>query len=88
MWTSSSPRPVTAVADPARDFAPICRDFGPAVFDLALDHYGHPFDRAARGAGGLLRPLQALEDIAYGVHTPGASRYAHAELIHLARTFA
>ncbi len=29
-----------------------------------------------------------IEDIAYGVHTPGAGRYAEAGLARLVRTFA
>lgn len=81
-WTNA------AIADPASDFAPIYRDLGPAVFDLALAHYGRRFDSAARERAVFYARCKLIEDIAYGVHTPGAGRYAEAGLAHLARTFA
>lgn len=76
-----------AIADPARDFALIYRDLGPAVFDPALAHYGHPFDRAARERAIFYARCKLIEDIAYGVHTLRAGRYADAGLAYLARTF-
>jgi aminoglycoside phosphotransferase (APT) family kinase protein len=80
-WTDA------AIADPARDLALIYRDLGPEVFDLALAHYGHRFDEADRSRADFYARCKLLEDVAYGVRTPGAARYAEAGLAHLARTF-
>lgn len=77
-----------AIADPARDFAPIYRDLGPAVFDPALAHYEHRFDAAAREWAIFYARCKLTEDIAYGLDTPGAGRYAGAGLARLTRTFA
>lgn len=77
-----------AIADPARDLAPIYRDLGPEVLDLAMAHYGGRFDDADRERAAFHARCQLLEDIAYGLNTPGAARYARAGLAHLAWTFA
>ena len=74
-WTDA------AIADPARDL-------GPKVFDLALAHYGGRFDDADRGRAAFYARCRLLEDVAYGLGTPGVARYAEAGLSHLARTFA
>jgi aminoglycoside phosphotransferase (APT) family kinase protein len=81
-WTDA------AIADPARDLALIYRDLGPKVFDLALAHYGGRFDDADRGRAAFYARCKLLEDVAYGLGTAGAARYAEAGLAHLARTFA
>jgi aminoglycoside phosphotransferase (APT) family kinase protein len=81
-WTDA------AIADPVRDLALIYRDLGPEVFDLTLTHYGGRFDDAERERAVFHARCKLLEDIAYGVRTPGARRYAEAGLAHLARTFA
>jgi aminoglycoside phosphotransferase (APT) family kinase protein len=77
-----------AIADPARDLGLIYRDLGPEVLDLALAHYGGRFDDADRERAAFYARCQLLEDIAYGLNTPGAARYARVGLAHLARTFA
>jgi aminoglycoside phosphotransferase (APT) family kinase protein len=81
-WTDA------AVADPARDLALIYRDLGPEAFELALAHYGGPFDEAGRERGLFYARCKLIEDIAHGLRTPGAGRYAEASLAHLSRTFA
>jgi aminoglycoside phosphotransferase (APT) family kinase protein len=77
-----------AIADPARDLALILRDLGPEAFDLALAHYGYRFDEADRERAAFYARCKLLENIAYGLNTPGAARYAEAGLAHLTRTFA
>jgi aminoglycoside phosphotransferase (APT) family kinase protein len=78
-----------AIADPARDLAPIYRDLGPEVFDLTLAHHdGGRFDDADLERAIFYARCKLLEDVAYGLRTPGAVRYAEAGLAHLARTFA
>ena len=82
-WTDA------AIADPAYDLALIYRDLGPEVFDLTLAHYdGGRFDAADRERAVFYARCSLLEDIAYGLSTPGARRYAGAGLAHLVRTFA
>jgi aminoglycoside phosphotransferase (APT) family kinase protein len=81
-WTDA------AIADPARDFAPIYRDLGPEAFDLTLAHYGSHFDDADRDRAVFYARCKLLEDVACGLSIPGARRYAQAGLVHLARTFA
>jgi aminoglycoside phosphotransferase (APT) family kinase protein len=80
-WTDA------AITDPTRDFAMIYRDLGPQTFDLTLAHYGGRFDDADRERAVFYARCKLLEDIAYGVRTPGARRYAETGLAHLARTF-
>ncbi len=81
-WTDA------AIADPAYDLALIYRDLGPEVFDLALAHYEGRFNDADRQRAVFYARCSLLEDVAYGLSTPGARRYAEAGLAHLARTFA
>jgi aminoglycoside phosphotransferase (APT) family kinase protein len=76
-----------AIADPARDLAPIYRDLGPAVFGSTLDHDGGHFGAADRGRAAFYARCKLLEDVAYGLSTSRARRYADAGLSHLARTF-
>jgi aminoglycoside phosphotransferase (APT) family kinase protein len=77
-----------AITDPARDLALIYRDLGPEIFDLTLAHYEQHFDDDHRDRAVFYARCMLLEDLAYGLNTPGASRYAEAGLTHLARTFA
>ncbi len=80
-WTDA------AISDPARDFAPIYRDLGPEVFELTVAHYGGHFDDADRERATFYARYKLLEDVAYGLSTSGARRYAEAYLAHLDRTF-
>jgi aminoglycoside phosphotransferase (APT) family kinase protein len=82
-WTDA------AIADPARDLALIYRDLGVEVFELTLTHYdGGRFDEADRERAVFYARCKLLEDVAYGLSSPGAFRYAGTSLAHLARTFA
>jgi aminoglycoside phosphotransferase (APT) family kinase protein len=81
-WTDA------AITDPARDLALVYRDLGPEVCKLALAHYEGPFDRFDRERAIFYARCKLIEDLAYGLGTPGAGRYAEASLSHLARTFA
>lgn len=82
-WTDA------AIADPAYDFALIYRDLGPEVLDLTLSHYdGGRFGDADRERAAFYARCSLLEDVAYGLSNPSASRYARSGLTHLARTFA
>lgn len=81
-WTDA------AIADPARDLTPTYRDLGPEVFELTLAQYEGRFDEADRERAVFYARCKLLEDIAYGLRTPGARRYADAGMAHLARTFA
>jgi aminoglycoside phosphotransferase (APT) family kinase protein len=82
-WTDA------AIADPAYDLALIYRDLGPEVFDLTLTHYVGHFDEDDRERVVFYARCSLLEDVVYGLSTPGAHyRYAEAGLAHLARTFA
>jgi aminoglycoside phosphotransferase (APT) family kinase protein len=76
-----------AVADPARDFAPIYRDLGPGAFERTLEHYGIPFGGTDCERAIFYARCKLLEDVAYGLGTPGARRYAEAGLACLDRTF-
>ena len=76
-----------AIADPARDLAPIYRDLGPEVFERTLAHYGVPFDGADRERALFYARCKLLEDVAYGLRTPGAHRYAELGMANLDRTF-
>ncbi len=68
-WTDA------AIADPAYDLAPIYRDLGPEVFDLTLAHYDRgPFDDADRERTVFYAQCSLIEDVAYGLSTPGARR--------------
>jgi aminoglycoside phosphotransferase (APT) family kinase protein len=80
-WTDA------AITDPARDLAPIYRDLGPEIFDLTLAHYSGHFDDADRDRAVFYARCKLLEDVAYGLSMPGASRYAETGLTHLDRTF-
>ena len=48
----------------------------------SLVHYGHPFDDADRGRAAFYARCKLPEDVAYGLGTPGAARYAEAGLAH------
>jgi aminoglycoside phosphotransferase (APT) family kinase protein len=81
-WTDAS------IADPACDLALIYRDLGPGIFDLTLSHYEGHWDDATRERAAFYARCALIEDIALGLRTPGAHRYAQIGLAHLARTFA
>ena len=81
-WTDA------AITDPARDLALVYRDLGPEVCRLALAHYEGPFDGFDRERAIFYARCKLIEDLAHGLGTPGARRYAEAALSHLARTFA
>jgi aminoglycoside phosphotransferase (APT) family kinase protein len=80
-WTDA------AITDPARDLALVYRDLGPEVFRLTLGYYEGPFEDADRERTVFYARCTLLEDIAYGLSTRGARRYAEAGLAHLAWTF-
>ncbi len=73
-----------AVTDPARDFALVLRDLGPAALDAVLAAYDRDAgDRdALRARAAFLARCKALEDLAYGVATgrPEYERHALAAL--------
>ena len=81
-WTDA------AITDPARDLALVYRDLGPEVCRLVLAHYEGSFDAPDRERVIFYARCKLIEDIAYGLSTPGAGRYAEIGLSHLARTFA
>lgn len=81
-WTDA------AVTDPARDLALIYRDLGPEVFELTLSFYEGRWDDADRERTVFYARCALIEDIAYGLQTPGTRLYAEAGLAHLTRTFA
>ena len=81
-WTDA------AIADPAYDLALIYRDLGPEVFELTLAHYEGCFDDADRERAVFYARCSLIEDVTYGLSTPGAGRYLEAGLAHLSRTFA
>jgi aminoglycoside phosphotransferase (APT) family kinase protein len=81
-WTDA------AITDPARDLALVYRDLGPEVCRMALAHYEGPFDGSDRERAIFYARCKLIEDLAHGLGTPGARRYAEAALSHLARTFA
>jgi aminoglycoside phosphotransferase (APT) family kinase protein len=81
-WTDA------AIADPVRDLALVYRDLGPEAFELTLAHYEGHFDDADRERAAFYARCKLLEEIAYGLSTPCARRYAEVGLAHLARTFA
>jgi hypothetical protein len=80
-WTDA------AIADPARDLALIYRDLGPEACKLVLAHYEGSFGDADRERAVFYARCKLIEDLAYGLGTPGARRYAEVGLSHLARTF-
>ena len=65
-WTDA------AIADPAYDLALIYRDLGAEVFGRTLDHYGCRFDAVDRERAAFYARCSLLEDLAYGLSTPGA----------------
>jgi hypothetical protein len=69
-----------------RDLALIYRDLGPEVFRLTLAHYGGRFDGADRERAVFYARCKLLEDVAYGLRTPGAHRYAELGTVNLGRT--
>lgn len=80
-WTDA------AITDPARDLALVYRDLGPEACRMALAHYGGLFDGSDRERTIFYARCKLIEDLAHGLGTPGAERYAEAGLSHLARTF-
>ena len=80
-WTDA------AITDPARDLALVYRDLGSEACKLALAHYEGPFDDADRERAVFYARCKLIEDLAYGLGTPGAGHYAEAGLSHLGRTF-
>ena len=84
---STLPVPEPVFADPVRDLALIYRDLGPEVFELTVAHYGGSFGGHNRERAVFYARCKLIEDVAYGLSTPGARRYAEAGLAHLDRTF-
>jgi aminoglycoside phosphotransferase (APT) family kinase protein len=80
-WTDA------AIADPARDLALIYRDLGPEACRLVPAHYEGSFGDADRERAVFYARCKLIEDLAYGLGTPGARRYAEVGLSHLARSF-
>ena len=76
-----------AITDPARDLALICRDLGPEAFEGTLVQYEVPFDDTDRERAVFYACCKLLEDVAYGLRTPGAHRYAEIGMANLGRTF-
>jgi aminoglycoside phosphotransferase (APT) family kinase protein len=76
-----------AIADPARDFARLYRDLGPAALATMLAACDRPIDAAGRARIAFHARCALIEDIAYGL-TGGESIYADAGLARLDRTFA
>jgi aminoglycoside phosphotransferase (APT) family kinase protein len=75
------------IADPVRDLALVYRDLGPEVFELTVADYEAPLDDANRERTVFYARCKLLEDVAYGLSTPGARRYAEAGLARLDRIF-
>jgi aminoglycoside phosphotransferase (APT) family kinase protein len=76
-----------AIADPALDLALVYRDLGLDVFGCVLANYVAPFDDVDRERAVFYARCKLIEDVAYGVSSPGTRRYAEAALAHLDRTF-
>jgi hypothetical protein len=53
-----------------------------------LAHYDGSLDDAERERAVFYARCKLIENVAYGMSTPGARRYAEAGLSNLARTFA
>lgn len=81
-WTDA------ALTDPARDLGLVYRDLGPEACRLALAHYECHFDEFDRERAVFYARCKLIEDLAHGLGSPGAERYAAAALSHLDRTFA
>ena len=80
-WTDA------AIADPVRDLALVYRDLGPEVFGLTVAYYEGPFDDVARERAVFYARCKLLEDVGYGLRTPGAHGYAELGMANLDRTF-
>jgi len=76
-----------AITDSVRDLALIYRDLGPEVFEPTLAHHGGRFDGADRERAVFYARCKLLEDVAYGLRTPGAHGYAELGMANLDRTF-
>jgi aminoglycoside phosphotransferase (APT) family kinase protein len=56
-----------AIADPARDFARVLRDFGPAGYQRVVERYPHDWDDRDDARAWFLARCAALEDLAFGL---------------------
>jgi aminoglycoside phosphotransferase (APT) family kinase protein len=80
-WTDA------AMMDPAYDFGLIRRDGGAAALEVAVAHYGLPFDAADRERAVFYSRCALLEDLAHGVRS-GDSRFVRSALAQLPAVFA
>jgi aminoglycoside phosphotransferase (APT) family kinase protein len=56
-----------AIADPARDFARLLRDFGPEAYRRVVQRYPHGWDEQDGARAWFLARCAALEDLAFGL---------------------
>ena len=64
-----------------------CWEICPEVFELTVAHYGGSFGGADRERAVFYARCKLIEDLAYGVGSPGERRYAEAALGRLDWTF-
>jgi aminoglycoside phosphotransferase (APT) family kinase protein len=76
-----------ALTDPASDLGLVLRDLGPGAFDAALAAGSFPDDGGLRERAAFYARCSVLEDLAYGLETPGASRYADKSVASLSWLF-
>jgi aminoglycoside phosphotransferase (APT) family kinase protein len=76
-----------ALTDPAADLGLLLRDLGPAALETALATGGFPAADGTRERSAFYARCSVLEDLAYGLETPGAARYAEKSRDSLAWLF-